>query len=375
MNPNRLRYVVRKETRQFLRDPRSIRMAVAAPFVQLTFFALTATTDLKDARLAVCDRDGGVAARQLVTTLSHQQYFHVYRVGSSPRRLLDELDSGRAQLTLDIPPGFGRDLARGRTPPVQVLVDGSDSNTAQTAMAYLIGAIRRHSDTLAVEAAKRHAGRSVPGLNVQPRVWYNPDLRSRNFMVPGIVALILLVITTNFTALSVVRERESGTLEQLVVTPLQPLELLLGKMIPVAVIGLLDAVIIVVASVLIFNVPLRGSVLLLFALSGGYLLCTLGQGLLISTISRTQQQAQMTNFFLTMPAILISGFIFPIANMPWWAQQLSYLTPVRYFVVIARGIYLKGNGLEVLWPQGLALLVLGACLFSAGVLLFKKRVD
>jgi len=323
----------------------------------------------------VCDRDGGTAARQLATSLSHQRYFRVYHTGRDPRVLLDELDSGRAQFALDIPPGFSRDLARGRITPVQVLVDGSDSNTAQTAMAYLLVTIRHHSDTIAVQAARRYPGRTAPSLNVQTRVWYNPDLKSRNFMVPGIVALILLVITTNFTALSVVRERENGTLEQLVVTPLRPFELLLGKMIPVAVIGLLDAVIIVVASVLIFNVPLRGSVLLLFALSGGYLLCTLGQGLFISTISRTQQQAQMTNFFLTMPAILISGFIFPIANMPWWAQQLSYLTPVRYFVVITRGIYLKGNGPEVLWPQGLALLVLGIVVFSAGVLLFRKRVD
>jgi ABC-2 type transport system permease protein len=350
-------------------------MATAAPLLQLILFAFAATTDLKDARLALCDRDGGTAARQLATTLSHQRYFRVYATFNDPRLLLSELDDGHAQLTLDIPPGFTRDLARGRTTPVQVLVDGSDSNTAQTAVAYLTGAVRQFSDTIAVEARRRHPAGSAPVLNVQTRVWYNPELKSRNFMVPGIVALILLVITTNFTALSVVRERENGTLEQLVVTPLRPFELLLGKMIPVALIGLLDAALIVLASVFLFHVPLRGSIALLFALSGGYLLCTLGQGLLISTVSRTQQQAQMTNFFLTMPAILISGFIFPLANMPLWAQYLSYLTPVRYFVIISRGIYLKGNDVSILWPQGLALLVLGVCTLAAGVLLFRKRVD
>jgi len=285
------------------------------------------------------------------------------------------LDHGRAQATLDIPPGFGKKLARGQRPTVQILADGSDSNSATLVLAYLTGTLQAYAAEVQQEAARRPGAAPGPRLEMEPRIWYNPDLRSVNFMLPALVGLILLIITSNFTALSVVREREAGTLEQLIVTPLRPLELLLGKMVPVAVIGLADALLIVALSVAWFRVPLRGSLLLLFALAGGFLFCTLGFGLLISTVSRTQQQAQMINFFLTMPSILLSGFMFPIANMPTWAQWLTYLIPMRYFLVIVRGIYLKGSGLAVLWPQALALSILGLGLLGSGVLLFRKRMD
>jgi len=375
MNRNRLRFVIRKEFRQLRRDPRAVRMAVIAPVLQLLLFGYAATTDLKNAPVAVCDRDQQTASRQLVTKLSQVGYFRVYAVGADPRQLLNELDHGRAQVTLDIPPGFSQDLARGRRAAVQVLADGSDSNTATLALSYLTGTLQSYAAEVQVDYLQRHGTAAVARLGLEPRIWYNPDLRSANYMLPGLVGLILLIITTNFTALSVVREREAGTLEQVIVTPLRPLELLLGKMIPVAVIGVVDALLIVAVSVLWFHVPLRGSLLLLFALAGGFLFCTLGTGLLISTLSRTQQQAQMTNFFLTMPAVLLSGFIFPIANMPTWAQWLTYLIPFRYFLAIARGIYLKGNGFALLWPQAAALFVLGLLLFGAGVALFRKRVD
>lgn len=375
MSRNRLRFVIRKEFRQLRRDPRAVRLAVVAPVLQLILFGYAATTDLKNAPVAICDRDQQTASRQLVTKLSQVGYFRVYSVGADPRQLLRELDHGRAQVTLDIPPGFSQDLARGRRAAVQVLADGSDSNTATLALSYLTGTLQSYAAEAQVDYLQRHGAAAAPRLGIEPRIWYNPDLRSANYMLPGLVGLILLIITTNFTALSVVRERETGTLEQLIVTPLRPLELLLGKMIPVAVIGVVDALLIVTVSILWFHVPLRGSLLLLFALAGGFLFCTLGTGLLISTISRTQQQAQMTNFFLTMPAVLLSGFIFPIANMPTWAQWLTYLIPLRYFLVIARGIYLKGNGFAILWPQAVALFVLGVLLFGAGVMLFRKRVD
>lgn len=375
MDFNRLRFVIRKEFRQLRRDPRVVRLAIMAPAIQILIFGYAATTDLKNAPLAVCDRDRQAASRQLVTKLSQVGYFWVRAMGSDPRQLLEELDRGRAQVTLDIPPGFSRDLARGRRPTVQVLADGSDSNSATLALSYLTGTLQAYAAQVQQEKAQRHGAGPGPRLEVEPRVWYNPDLRSVNFMLPALVGLILLIITSNFTALSVVREREAGTLEQLIVTPLRPLELLFGKMVPVAAIGLADALLIVTLSVVWFRVPLRGSLFLLFTLAGGFLFCTLGYGLLISTVSRTQQQAQMINFFLTMPSILLSGFMFPIANMPTWAQLLTYLIPTRYFLVIVRDIYLKGNGLAVLWPQALALLILGGLLLGSGVLLFRKRVD
>lgn len=376
MDLNRLHFVIRKESRQFRRDPRAARIAMIAPVIQLLLFGYGATTDLKNAPVAVCDRDQQAASRQLVAALSQMAYFRVYSVGTDPRQLLAELDSGRAQVTLDIPAGFSKDLARGRRAKIQVLADGSDSNTVSLALSYLTGALQSYAAEVQVDYAQRHGGaRGAPLLGVEPRVWYNPDLKSANYTLPALVGLILMVITSNFTALSVVREREAGTLEQLVVTPLRPIELLLGKMVPVAAVGLVDALLIVAISVLWFHVPLRGSLVLLLALAGGFLFCTLGLGLLVSTISRTQQQAQMTNFFLTMPSILLSGFIFPIANMPAWAQWLTYLIPMRYFLVIVRGIYLKGNGLAILWPQALALLILGLLLLGSGVLLFRKRVD
>jgi ABC-2 type transport system permease protein len=375
MDLHRLRFVIRKEFRQLRRDPRVVRLAIVAPAIQLLIFGYAATTDLKNAPVAVCDRDPQAASRQLVTKLSQVGYFRVYSVGTDPRRLLEELDHGRAQATLDIPPGFGKKLARGQRPTVQILADGSDSNSATLVLAYLTGTLQAYAAEVQQEAARRPGAAPGPRLEMEPRIWYNPDLRSVNFMLPALVGLILLIITSNFTALSVVREREAGTLEQLIVTPLRPLELLLGKMVPVAVIGLADALLIVALSVAWFRVPLRGSLLLLFALAGGFLFCTLGFGLLISTVSRTQQQAQMINFFLTMPSILLSGFMFPIANMPTWAQWLTYLIPMRYFLVIVRGIYLKGSGLAVLWPQALALSILGLGLLGSGVLLFRKRMD
>jgi len=375
MDLHRLRFVIRKEFRQLRRDPRVVRLAIMAPAIQLLIFGYAATTDLKNAPVAVCDRDPQAASRQLVTKLSQVGYFRVYSVGTDPRRLLEELDHGRAQATLDIPPGFGKKLARGQRPTVQILADGSDSNSATLVLAYLTGTLQAYAAEVQQEAARRPGAAPGPRLEMEPRIWYNPDLRSVNFMLPALVGLILLIITSNFTALSVVREREAGTLEQLIVTPLRPLELLLGKMVPVAVIGLADALLIVALSVAWFRVPLRGSLLLLFALAGGFLFCTLGFGLLISTVSRTQQQAQMINFFLTMPSILLSGFMFPIANMPTWAQWLTYLIPMRYFLVIVRGIYLKGSGLAVLWPQALALSILGLGLLGSGVLLFRKRMD
>lgn len=375
LNLLRLRAVVRKEFRQFRRDPQAMRMVIIAPVMQLFIFGYAATTDLRNAPVAICDQDRSPISRRLCTQIANAGYFITHYV-SDPRQLIPELDKGIAQLALNIPVGFARDLARSEPAQLQLLVDGSDSNTATLAAAYLTGVIYDFGlDIRLTSLRRRGLPLRIPRLHAEPRLWYNPDLRSANFMLPALVGLILTVLTTVLTALSVVREREQGTLEQVIVTPLRPAEMLLGKMVPVAVVGFVDALLIVIVTVFWFHVPLRGSVVLLFTLAGGLLLCTLGLGLFISTISRTQQQALMVTFFLNMPQVLLSGFIFPIANMPVPAQLLTYVVPLRYFLVIVRSIYLKGIGLSFLWREALALFLLGTLFFLAGVLLFRKRVD
>ncbi len=375
LNLLRLKAVIRKEFQQLRRDPQAMRIVIIAPVLQLFIFGYAATTDLRNALVAICDQDHSVVSRQLCVQIANAGYFVVHYV-NDPRQLIPELDKGTAQLALNIPAGFARDIAHGKRATLQLLVDGSDSNTATIATAYLAGVIHDFgADVRLTSLQLRNPSLRIPYTHVEPRIWYNPDLRSANFMLPALVGLILTILTTVLTAFSIVREREQGTLEQVIVTPLRPAEMFLGKMIPVSVVGFVDASLIVVVTVFWFHVPLRGSILLLFTLSGGLLLCTLGLGLLISTISRTQQQALMATFFFSMPQVLLSGFIFPIANMPVPAQVLTYFIPLRYFLVIVRGIYLKGVGLNFLWREALALFLLGTLFFAAGVLAFRKRVD
>jgi ABC-2 type transport system permease protein len=260
---------------------------------------------------------------------------------------------------------------------VQVIVDGSDPGTTRTLLGYVTGILQSYSQGVVTSRLQRRGlelGR-LPTLEPQLRAWYNPELRSVNFMVPAVLALILLVVTMSMTSLAVVREREVGTLEQLVVTPIRPSELLLGKIVPFVIIGMADVLLIILVARFWFAVPLAGSVLLLLALALLFVGSGLGLGLFISTVSRTQQQATMTVFFIMMPSILLSGFMFPIANMPRVIQWLTYLIPLRYFLVVVRGIFLKGNGLAVLWPQAAALAVLGGAILALAITRFHKRLD
>jgi ABC-2 type transport system permease protein len=275
-------------------------------------------------------------------------------------------------MALSIPPNYGRLVATGQTASLQVVADGSDSNSTNVALGYARVLIAGYSQALLV---KRTGRAREPLVNAAIRVWFNPDLESRDFMIPGIVALLLLVITTNLSAMAIVREKELGTLEQLNVTPLARWELIVGKLVPYAVIGMIDVVLVLIVSILWFEVPMRGSILLLFAMSMVYLLSTLGLGLFISTISATQQQAMMTTtFFFLTPMIYLSGFIFPIENMPSCIQPITYLIPLRYFLVILRGIFLKGIGLETFWPQALALLCWGLAMLTLATLRSTKRL-
>ncbi len=270
---------------------------------------------------------------------------------------------------------FDRNLRTGRTADVAVLIDGTDSNSASIAQNYLATCLQDYSFRLMRARMEGHGLRNLqPPIDLRTRVWYNPELRTANYMVPAVIVMILMLTTMLLTSLSIVRERERGTLEQLMVTVVKPWELMVGKLLPFPFVGLLDVLLVTALGVLWFRIPVQGSLWLLFALSSLFLLTTLGLGLLISTLCQTQQQAMMVSMFVMIPNILLSGFIFPIANMPPAIQVLSYAVPGRYFVAIVRGIFLKGAGLDVLWPQAAAMAVFGLVLLAVSSLRFRKRV-
>jgi ABC-2 type transport system permease protein len=294
------------------------------------------------------------------------------------------LDRGQAQAVVRVLPGFERDLLRGRPTEVQVLLDGTNSNTASLVASYAGEIIADFSgDALAAQQNVRVLTRSpgspvsaaVPQVIARTRVWFNPDLYSRNYFVPGVVANIIMTVTLMLTAMAIVREKEIGTMEQLMVTPVRPIELMLGKTLPFAVVGLVDVALITGVALLVFHVPFRGSVLLLFFCSVLFLMTSLGAGLFLSTISQTQQQAMMANFFFSTPAFMLSGFAFPIRNMPVAVQWLTYLNPLRYFMEIVRGLFLKGAGVSVLWPQMICLAVYGVAVLTLSAVRFRKKLD
>ena len=328
--------------------------------------------------VVIVDADRSAASRALISRFSAVSTFTIVDVVSSIDEVDPYLEGGRAWMALAIPPRYGENLATGRPTSLQIVADGSDASSTNIAMGYASNLIAGYAQDL-VEQKMRSSGRAddrrVQGIEPRVRVWFNPTLESRYFMLPGIFALLLLVVTSNLSSMAIVREREVGTLEQLNVTPLGRVQLILGKLLPYGAIGMIDAMIVLLVIVFWFQVPLRGSFWLLFAMSCVYLLTTLGLGLFISTISNTQQQAMMTTtFFFLTPMIYLSGFIFPIENMPAAIQPLTYLIPLRYFVIILRGIFLKGVGLETLWPQALGLLAWGVVILTLAVLRSSKRL-
>lgn len=357
------------------RNPVLMRVLLVAPILQLILFGYAATTDVRAVPVVICDQSNRRESREIVASIGASYYFDLVGHVRDPRELKTTLDAGIAELALHFPPDFARDLRRGQPGSVALYVDGSNSIVANTAASYMIGLLERHARTISLQRLTRVGMRSgAPSVEMVPRVWYNPDLRSANYMVPGVFGLIMMLITTVWTAQSIVREREVGTLEQLLVTPVRPLELLLGKSLPYAVTALVAATEIILLARYWFGIAIEGSVLLLFGLALVFILTSLGMGMLISTVSQTQQQALLTAFFVMMPAVLLSGFIFPVENMPWIIQQASLLIPYRYFLEIVRGIFLRGVGLEVLWPQAAALAVFGVVLFTAGTVAFRKRL-
>jgi ABC-2 type transport system permease protein len=376
VNWRRIRRIIIKEFLQLRRDRRVLGIVLAAPVFQLFVFAYAVTTDVRHIATAIYDEDRTAVSRDFISRFAASGYFEIGAYLDRPQQADRLLDTGRAQIVIHLPRGFAEDLARGRTAPVQVLLDGSDSMTAGIIAGYVGGVVRAYSGDVLVQRLDRLRGRltRVPSLDPRVRVWYNPELKSVNYMVPGVLCLILLLVTMILTSMAIVKEREIGTLEMLVVTPIRPRELMIGKTVPFVLIGFVDMLLVLAVSVFWFRVAVEGSVLLLFACAALFILTSLGVGLFISTVSRTQQQAMMTGFFFMFPSIILSGFMFPIANMPPAIQWLTYGIPLRYFLEIVRGVFLKGNGVALLWPQMLALTVLGLVILSLSALRFRKRL-
>ena len=368
--------VLIKELLQLGRDRRMVAMMVLGPVVQLIVLGFAANTDVTDIPLVVVDRDHSAASRDLVDRFVGSGYFEVVGRAGEVGGVDPWLVRGRAQLALVIDSDYGADLAAGYRPRVQVLADGTDSSSAVVGLGYasrIVSSVGAGLVQARVGAATRaRAG----GIELVPRVWYNPDLLSRWFYVPAIVALTLMLLTMITPSMAVVREKEVGTLEQLSVTPVRPWQLILGKLLPFFVIGVLDLFLATAAARLVFDVPLRGSILVLFVLTLPFLLNTLGLGLLASTLVRTQQQAMLTSVFLLMlPQIYLSGLIFPIENMPHGIQLATFAIPLRYYAIVVRGVFLKGAGFEALWTQGAVLLGYGVVVLALASLRFRKSLD
>ncbi|MGD0499110.1 MAG: ABC transporter permease [Bryobacteraceae bacterium] len=384
----RIGVILRKEFIQLFREPRMRGLLFIPPILQLIVFGYAVTLDVDNAKIAWMDNDKTPESRALLARFEGSGRFQLVATPRSEAEVQSILDHGDAHAVVCVLPGFARDLAQGKSAQVQVLLDGTNSNTASLVSAYAAGVIADFSNDVSPNQAKndqtiklmvrRGAGPPEPmdaGTQPGSRVWFNPDLRSRNYFVPGVAANILFMVTLMLTAQAIIREKEIGTMEQLMVTPMRPIELMLGKTLPFAMVGIVDLILVTAGALLIFRVPFRGNFLVLLFSATIFLLTSLGAGLFLSTISHTQQQANMMSFFFSSPAFMLSGFNFPIRNMPTVVQYLTYLNPVRYFMEIVRGVFLKGVGVAILWPQILALLVYGTLVLGMSAMRFHKSLD
>jgi ABC-2 type transport system permease protein len=371
----RVMMLARKEVIQLMRDKRLLPMVFVAPIIQLLLFGYVVQTEVKDIGVVLVDYDRTAESRAVADRFTNAGYFNIVKRVESENKVPAVIRAEKATLGLVIPKGFDASIKTGRTAEIALVVDGSDANVGVQAQQYAMRIIAARSQELMAKRLGSMKASVTRMASVEPRVrvWYNPALKSVNYMVPALIGLILTLITTLITSVSIVKERERGTLEQLIVTPIKRWELIVGKILPFVAISFVEIGIILGIGVLWFGVPFRGSIFLLLALCAGFLLTTVGQGLFISTISRNQYQAQMTAWFFMMPAMLFSGFIFPIENMPKIIRAITYLVPLRYFLVIVRGIFLKGVGLEALWDQVAMMLLLAVVIVTVSVLRFQKR--
>jgi ABC-2 type transport system permease protein len=367
----RLAAVARKELLHLRRDTRSLILAFLLPVLLTVLFGYAISWDVDDIQTAVLDQDESKASRALLDAFRASGYFRLSAFLADPDEIRKLIDRGEVRMVLVIPTDFSQDLGGGRTAQIQAIVDGSDANTANIAMGYARGIVQSYSFAIASEGA-----RFRPPIRIESRVWYNEELSSRNMIVPGLVAVIMMIIAAMLTALTIAREWERGTMEQLAATPVTRAEVVLGKMLPYVGIGLFDVVSVSAIGVLLFGVPLRGSPLLLMALSIAFLVGALGIGMLISAVTRSQVLATQVAMVATyLPSFLLSGFMFDVKVMPAFLEGLTYLIPARYFLVVTRGIFLKGVGLEVLAEQALLMVAFGLIGFLAAVGVFRKELE
>jgi ABC-2 type transport system permease protein len=367
-----------KEFIQVFRDKRTRFVLLVPPLVQMMVFGYAATFEIRNIPTAVLDLDASQESRELVARFASSRYFQIRDTLQHHDQMADRIDRGRVAVAIQIHPGFAQRLRKGETAPVQVILDGTNSNTALIAVGY----IQRIAGQFAEEYQRNRLERlaplliaQIPRVELEARPWFNADLKSRWFFVPGVIGSLTLIMVVLLTAFSIVREREIGTLEQIMVTPIRRWEFILGKTLPFFLIGLADASLIALVGTLWFEVPFRGDLSVLFAGTVLFLGSMLGVGLFISTVSSTQQQAMVSAFFFNMPAITFSGFGFPIASIPENLRWITYFDPLRYFLVILRGVYLKGVSLDVLWPQFLAMALIGLVLLTVSVFRFRKSLE
>ncbi len=373
--------VILKEFLELRQDRKMIPVMIVGPIMQLLALGYAANMDIGNVPLLLVDQDRTLQSRELVERFTGSGSFDLVGAVDNVEAVEPWLVAGRAQVALVIGGGYGEAVLTGATPRVQVIADGSDSNSAVVGLGYASRIVAGVGAELVQARLRRDpaGARILAGLGrieLVPRIWYNPDLKSRWFYVPAVLAMVLMLITMMLPSMAIVREKEIGTLEQISVTPLRPWQLVIGKLLPFVVIGIVDLWLITLLARVVFGVPLRGSLAVLTVLTLLYVLCTLGFGLLVSTMVNTQQQAMMFSAFVLMvPMIYLSGLIFPIENMPAAIQQVTYLIPVRYYSNIIRGVFLKGSGFAALWPDALALTAIGTSVLALASLRFRKSLD
>jgi ABC-2 type transport system permease protein len=369
--------VLKKEFIQLRRDKRMAPILFISPILQLLLLGYAVNMDVRDIPSVVCDQDRTPQSRSYLDAFFHSGYFSRLEDVERPDQIDVRIDRGDAAMAMIIPRGFGQRLLGERGAAVQIIADGTESQSATIGLNYAAMITSRFAQTLLVETFVRLRGAGLQPVLITPevRVFYNPDLKSRNFLVPGVLGLILMVMTMMLSSMGIVREKETGTLEQLIVTPIRPGQIILGKLLPFLAIGIVDVVLVTSLVVFGFHVPLRGSGLLLGGMSLIFMLTTLGLGLFISTISRNQQQAMLTAVFFMIPMILLSNFVFPVETMPGFFRAVTAVVPIKYFFSVIRGIFLKGSGWAELWDEAAAMAVFGAVVLALSIARFKKRLE
>lgn len=367
-----------KEFIQIIRDSRQLAVVIVMPLLMLVLYGFAINMDVKHVKLSVYDQDMSRQSRDLIGAFANSTYFDITQIAHSNEDVGNALDSGQAQIALIIPVTYSRDLASGHNAEVQALVDGSDSTTASTISGYFTSTIQQQQDKIIVQALARLGSRgaaSFTPIDLRTRFWYNPELTSVNYIVPGLISVILMMLATILTSATIVRERERGTIEPLLVSPVQPVELVLGKLAPYTIIAFFDVLLVTFAAVLIFHVPLRGSPVLVLLMSGVFVIAALGIGLLISSVAPTQQVAMTASGVgMQLPSMLLSGFMFPVTSMPAGVRAFAYLVPAFHFIRILRAIFLKGSGFDMIWQPALFLLLLGVGVVGLAVVRFRKKL-